>query len=584
MKKQKKMKGNMTLDPITFVLIKNSINSIIDQMALAMNRTSYSPLVRDLFDFATGFCNAEGDIIGEGLVNPVHSGIFPYFIKTLRKLWKDQIYPGDVFMCNDPYEGASHIPDVYTVRPVFYDGELIAFSGAIAHQLDFGGRTPGSNACDNISIFEEGIRIPPIKFYEKGERSYTLYRIIEKNVRIPHKVLGDLESQVTAVATGEKAFIELVKKYGGWSVVKRYINELLDYSERLTRDAIRKLPDGEYEFEDYLDNDGFTSEPIRFYLKVTIKGDNITFDFTGSSPQVKGSINLPFSSTVATVSTAIRLFLDPSVPPNSGVWRPITLIAPPGTITHAAFPAGVAGRGVSIGRLWDVCTGCLAKIAPDKIPACNSNIDFGFCMGGYNRDGEPFVLTDFLPGSWGGRSFADGIDGHPPLWLNYSNIPCEVMEKEYPIRIEQFGFLTDSGGAGEFRGGLSMIKEYCLETEGIIQWRQDRTLYPTWGLNGGKAGAPAKGYHITTDGQKRVLKKQSFNCKEGDRLQAILPGAGGWGEPYKRDSEKVLRDVRDGKVSIEMAKRDYGVVINEKTLEIDLQATEKLRNKIGRIK
>ena len=574
------MEKNRNIDPITFVLIKNSISSIIDQMALAMNRTSYSPLVRDLFDFATGLCNAEGDIIGEGLVNPVHTGVFPSFIKVLKKVWKGQIYPGDVFMCNDPYEGASHIPDVYIVRPVFCDGELIAFSGAIAHQLDFGGKTPGSNACDNIEIFQEGLRIPPTKYYDRGERNHTLYRLIEKNVRIPHKVLGDLESQVTATAMGEKAFIALVKKYGGWPVVKSYLDELLDYSEYLTRAAIRELPVGEYEFEDYMDNDGFTSNPVRIYLKITIKDDHITFDFTGSSPQVKGSINLPFASTVAIVNTSLRLFLDPSVPSNSGVWRPVTLIAPPSTITHASFPAGVAGRGATLGRLWDVCTGCLGKIAPDKVPACTSNVDFGICLGGNNRDGEPFVFTDFLAGSWGGRPFADGIDGHPPLWLNYSNIPCEVIEKEYPLRIEQYGYLPDTGGAGKFRGGLGIIKEYCLETEAVIQWRLDRALYPPWGLNGGKAGALAKGYHIA-DGQKRVLKKETFFCKKGDRLQAMLPGAGGWGDPYKRDLEKVLRDVRDEKISIEVAKRDYGVVINEKTLEIEVEATEKLRAKAG---
>jgi N-methylhydantoinase B len=571
---------NRKIDPITFVLIKNSISSIIDQMALTMNRTSYSPLVRDLFDFATGLCNAEGDIIGEGLVNPVHTGVFSSFIKVLRKIWKNQINPGDVFMCNDPYEGASHIPDVYTVRPVFYDGELIAFSGAIAHQLDFGGKTPGSNACDNIEIFQEGLRIPPIKYYDRGERNLTLYTLIKKNVRISHKVIGDLESQVAALAMGESAFIALVKKYGGWQVVKYYINELLDYSEHLTRTVIRGLPDGEYEFEDYMDDDGFSSDPVRLYLKITIKDDQIVFDFTGSSPQVKGSINLPFASTVAIVNTALRLFLDSSIPSNSGVWRPVTLIAPPGTITHASFPAGVAGRGGTLGRLWDVCTGCLGKVAPDMVPACTSNVDFGICMGGNNRDGEPFVFTDFLAGSWGGRPFADGIDGHPPLWLNYSNIPCEVIEKEYPLRIEQYGYLPDTGGVGMFRGGLGMIREYSLETDTVVQWRQDRALFPPWGLNGGKAGSLAKGYHIT-DEHKRVLKKESFSCKKGDKLQAILPGAGGWGDPYKRDLKKVLQDVRDRKISIDAAEQEYGVVINKKTLEIEVEATKKLRIKTG---
>jgi N-methylhydantoinase B len=307
------------------------------------------------------------------------------------------------------------------------------------------------------------------------------------------------------------------------------VEDLLDYSERLTRATIRALPDGEYDFEDWLDDDGFTPNPVRFYLKITVKGDNITFDFTGTSATVQGSINLPLSSTIATVNTAMRLLLDPSIPANSGVFRPRTIIAPYDTVVNVGFPAGCAGRGATVGRVWDVTIGAMAKILPDKIPACWTSVDFGICMGGSNRDGSPFVLTDFLPGSWPGRPFADGIDAHTPPWVNYANVPCEVIEREYPLRLTQYQFVPDTGGIGKYRGGSSQIKEYHIESPAKveIQWRQDRTKFRPWGLHGGGPGAASKGYHTTADGAMRELKKESFYAPYDNSVRC--PAAGGWG-------------------------------------------------------
>jgi N-methylhydantoinase B len=569
-------------DPITFELIKNSLSSIIDEMALTMNRTAYSPLLRDLFDFATGLCDAEGNILAEGLVNPVHAGVFPKFIEALMNRWKGNIHSGDIFMANDPYEGASHIPDLYLVRPVFIGKELVAFAGAIAHQLDFGGRVPGSNACDNTEIYQEGLRIPPLKYYEKGQRNDTLHRLIEKNVRISNMVLGDLSAQVAATGIGERKFVALVEKYGGWKTVKRYLGELMDYTERLTRAAIRKLPDGSYEFEDFLDDDGFSTDPVKFHIRITIKGDEITFDFTGTSPTVKGSINMPLPSTIAIVGAAMRLFLDASVPSNSGMWRAIRLIAPYDTIVNAGFPRGVAGRGATFGRVFDVITGAMAQIIPDKVFASSAHVDFGLCMGGTNLEGNPFVYTDFIVGNWGGRPFADGHDGHSPYWLNYSNIPVECIEKEYPLRIERYAYIPDSGGAGKFRGGIGLTREYrILVDDVVVQWRQDRAKFAPWGLAGGKSGATAKGFHIS-DGRKRPLKKEIFIANRGDVLSPFLPGGGGFGNPLERSVERVLDDVVNEKVSLKAAEKEYGVVIDPATLKVDSKETEELRQKMKR--
>lgn len=568
------------IDPITMEVIKNSLSSIIDQMALVMTRAAYSPLLRDLFDFSTGLTDAKGRILAEGLVNPVMAGVFPSFIQVVSKLWSDRIYPGDVFIGNDPYEGASHLPDVYIVRPIFMNSSLVAYVCTTAHQLDFGGRVPGSNACDNTEIYQEGLRIPPLKYYERGVRNHSIYQLIKKNVRISDMVTGDIEAQVAATGIGERGLTDLAEKYGDWSILSRYLDELMDYSERMTRAAIRKLPDGIYEFEDFLDDDGFIFEPVRIFVKVIVDEDNITFDFTGSSPTVKGSINLPLSSTIALINAAVRLFLDVTVPSNAGVHRPVKIIAPYDTIMNLGFPSGCAGRGATMGRVWDTIVGALSKIAPDKIPAANAEVDFGICLSGTNQEGNPFVFTEFLIGSWGGRPWADGIDVASPPWLNYSNIPCEVIEKEYPIRIEKYTFVPDTGGAGKYRGGLGVIREYhILANDVVCQWRQDRALFPPWGLNGGKPGGVSRGYHIS-DGNKRELKKSVFFCKKGDVLQAILPGGGGYGNPLERDVDAILDDVRNEKISIKSAESDYGVVINDKTMRVDNEATKQLRKKM----
>lgn len=567
-----------SIDLVTRELIKNSLSSIIDEMALTMCHTAYSSVIRDIFDFCTGLVDDKSDTIAEGLTNPSMSGVIPFVVRAVRQIWGERIYPGDIFICNDPYEGATHLPDIYLVKPIFVDGELVAFSGADAHELDVGGRVPGSNACDNTDIYQEGLRIPPLKYYERGERNYSIYRIMEKNFRVSHLVLGDIEAKVAAVSIGERRLIELAKKYGGWRTVRRYIDNLMDYSERMTRAAIRELPDGVYEFEDAMDDNGFTDDPIVFHCMITIEGDEMTLDFTGTSLVTQGSMWLPYSSAYAMALCGVRLIIDPSVPANAGVYRPIRVIAPYGTAVNASFPAGVAGRGATLGRLFDVIQGTLAKVAPDRVPAAFTGVDFGICTGGKNEQGEQFVFTDFLMGSWGGRPWGDGHDATTALWANYSNTPCEVIENEKPFRIESYTFAPDTGGPGKFRGGLAIMKEYrCLVDNVTCQFRVDRSRFPAWGLQGGKSGTLAEAYLTTADGRRRRLKKEIFVLNKGDLITCILPGAGGWGNPYERNIEKVLKDVKKGVVSIEKAQRDYWVVIDEHTMEVDFETTRKLR-------
>jgi N-methylhydantoinase B len=575
-------KTTNNIDLVTRELIKNSLSSIIDEMALTMCHTAYSSVIRDIFDFCTGLTDHKGETIAEGLTNPSMSGVIPFVVRAVLENFKDDINPGDIFICNDPYGGATHLPDIYLVKPIFIDGQLVAFSGADAHELDVGGRVPGSNACDNIDIYSEGLRMPPLKYYDRGVRNTTLYKIMEKNFRVSHLVLGDIEAKVAAVSIGDRHLQEMAKKFGGWTVVRRYIDDLMDYSERMTRAAIKALPSGVYEFEDCMDDNGFTDDPIVFHCKIIIEDDNLTMDFTGTSPVTQGSMWLPYSSAYAMALCGIRLVMDPKVPANAGVYRAVKIIAPYGTAINASFPAGVAGRGATLGRLFDAIQGAMAQIAPDRVNASSCGVDFGICTGGKNEDGEQFVFTDFLMGSWGGRPWGDGLDATTSFWANYSNTPCEVIESEKPFRIESYTFIPDTGGAGKYRGGLSIIKQYrCLVDNVTCQFRIDRQRFPPYGLYGGKPGALAKAYLTTTDGKVRSLKKEIFTLNKGDLITCIVPGAGGYGNPYERDPQKVLTDVTKEVVSIEKAKDDYGVVIDPKTLKIDMEATQKIRQKLA---
>jgi N-methylhydantoinase B len=352
----------------------------------------------------------------------------------------------------------------------------------------------------------------------------------------------------------------------------------MDYSERMTRAAIRALPSGVYEYEDCMDDNGFTNDPIVFHCKIIVEGDQLTMDFTGTSPVTQGSMWLPYSSAYAMALCGMRLIIDPKIPANAWVYRPVKVIAPYGTAINASFPAGVAGRGATLGRLFDSIQGAMAKIAPGRVNAASCGVDFGICTGGKNEEGNQFVFTDFLMGSWGARPWADGLDATTALWANYSNTPCEVIENEKPFRIESYTLLPDTGGAGKYRGGLSIIKEYrCLVDNITCQFRTERKRFPAWGLYGGKPGALAEAYLTTADGMKQPLNKEIFTLNKGDLVTCIVPGAGGWGNPFERDPQKVLSDVVKEVVSIKQARDEYLVVIDPKTMTIDTTETEKLR-------
>jgi N-methylhydantoinase B len=565
-------------DPITFELIKNSFGSIVDEMALIIVRTAYSGVIKDVMDFSTALCDAEGRMIAQGLTIPLHLGSIPDAMVSVVAKYRGDVHPGDVFILNDPFSGGMHLPDIFVFRPIFFEGALRGFAATVCHHTDVGGRVAGSNASDSTEIYAEGLRIAPLKLYDRGRPNDTLFSLIETNVRVPVKVLGDFRAQLSACYVAEQRYLALLEKYGV-GVVDRYTNELYDYSERLTRSEIAALPDGEYTFEDWIDEDGIDDRLIPLRVKVTVAGDELTCDFTGSSSQVRGAINATLSFTKAAVYGAIKYVLGADIPNNAGFFRPIHVKAPAGSILNAVLPAACAARGLTGLRTADLMFGVLAQITPARAMAASEGGPTGVSIGGYDANRQPFVFVEFISSAWGGRSHLDGIDGITTPISNNSNTPAEVSEAEYPIAIDQYEFAPDSGGPGKFRGGLGVQRSYrLLEEEATLQVRADRQRFRPFGLFGGKPGTPSKNV-LRRNGEVTTLPaKFTMTMRRGDVLHHVQPGAGGLGDPFERDPERVLVDVQNEKVSLEGARRDYGVVVDPMSWKVDVQETARLRS------
>jgi N-methylhydantoinase B len=485
---------------------------------------------------------------------------------------------GDIYALNDPFRGGMHLPDIFVFKPVFYQGELVAYAATICHHTDVGGRVPGSNASDSTEIYQEGLRIPPLKMYDRGKRNETLFAMIETNVRMPVRVFGDLRAQLVACHICEQSVIDLANRLGV-PKMKLYMTELIDYSERMTRAAIRELPDGVYSFLDHIDDDGIdVGKPIPLMVSITKSGDQIAVDWTGSSPQVKGAINNTLSFTKSATYCAIRSVLPGNIPNNDGVFRAIEVKAPPGTIANGVLPAACAARGLTGFRMIDCMFGALAKMLPNVVFACSDGGNTGISIGGYYPDRRPFIYVDFTASAWGGRPYADGLDGNSNIYANMASQSIEVTEAEQPMQITAYEFIQDAMGPGRFRGGAPFRRDYrFLAGEAILQVRSDRRDFRPYGLYGGGPGKPSMNY-LNPQAENRLLaSKVTMNIVHGDVFRHEVAGAGGWGDPLERDPAMVLHDVRNEFVSVDAARRDYGVVLTTEPLRVDDAATQSLR-------
>jgi N-methylhydantoinase B len=570
------------IDPITLEVIRNALASTADEMALIVMRSAYSPVVRDIMDYSTALCDAQGRVIAQGLTLPIQLCSFPRIMGFVRERYGDTLKPGDILIANDPYgSGGQHLPDVYILKPIFVDDRLAGFAATVAHHTDLGGIVPGSVAIYATEIQQEGLRLPLIKLYEAGEPVDAFFRIIAANTRSPVEVLGDIRAQIAACNVAEEGLCTLVGRYGQ-EMLERYIDALHEHAEAMMRDVIRALPNGVYKATDYIDGVGENPVPLAIAVTVTVGDDTIDIDFTGTANQVAASINCPISLPESASFCAIRCLSQQDIPNCEGYLRPITVRAPDGCLVNPRYPAACGARGVVGYRVFDAIMRALAQIVPERAIGGSKGGPYLLAGGGVH-EGRPFVLNEMVVGTWGARAGKDGVEGISNPAANLSNQPIEMVETDMPIEVIRYGLVTDSGGAGEFRGGLAFIREFRFLAETRFTLRGDRRDHPPYGIEGGGTGASSAHLIIRANGTQQhlpTMPMESFTAEPGDVFRLTGAGGGGYGDALKRDPVRVADDLLEGKVSVYGAARNYGVVLASDGVTVDLPATERLRGEM----
>jgi N-methylhydantoinase B len=567
----------MRFDPITFAVIKNAMDSIVDEVAYTVLRTARSEIVKDVMDYSAAISDREGRMVAQAKTIALHLGAIPEAMAAVQARYGNDLRPGDAIIINDPYAGGMHLPDIFMFVPFFHEGALEGWCVVICHHTDVGGRVPGSNASDSTEIFQEGLRIPVVKLYEQGRLNDTVERIIALNVRVPDRVLGDLKAQFAATQVGVRELGRLFAHYGR-DTTRAYLAELLDYAERMTREEIRAWPKGTFTFTDHIDDDGLSPEPIPIKVAITVHDDHVAVDYTGSAPQVKAAINSTLSYTKSCTYLSVRCALKGDIPNNAGVFRCVEVHAPEGGVLNPRPPAAVAARALTGYRVFDAMLGALAQIVPDRIPAAGEGGNTVVCLSGRRGDGSPSIIVDMICGAWGARPDADGIEAVTNASQNLSNTPVETLEAQHPVRIEAYELVPDSCGAGKWRGGLGIRRAYrVLSDEAFLQLRADRMKFPPYGLAGGDPALPAQNVIGEEATARTMPSKVTTWLKQGELVTHVQPGGGGYGDPRTRDPERVARDVWDGKISAAYAREHHRVVVDPASGRLDKAATQALR-------
>ncbi len=570
-----------TIDPILLEVLRNRLDAIADEMELTLLKSAASPIVKEGLDASAALFNIQGETIAQAAAIPIHLGALQIAAQRIVRAFPPaRMRDGDAFLLNDPYDGGTHLPDITLAVPVFADGRAMALACTMCHHQDVGGRTPGSVPTDATELYQEGIIIPPTQLFRAGELDENLFGLLTRNVRLPDVFTGDLMAQVAAGRLGGVRLRELFAAHGTETILD-YIEELLTRAERLTRREIEAIPDGEYRFEDYLDDDGVDLEQrVKIAVTLRVRGSSMTFDFTGTDPQVRGPFNSVPASTLSAVYYAIRAVSDPSIPNNGGCFRAVDVVLPEGTVVNPRPPAPVSCRTATIKRIADTILGALVRALPDRMPAASSGTLLVMAFGGRDpATGRPFVASELAAGGMGARRAKDGIDVIETDVSNCMNIPVESVEMSFPLRISRARLWTDSGGAGRFRGGLGLEKVYeATSTDVIISHRGERFASSPWGLHGGAPGASGRAFILRADGRREELpSKKMIVLHPGDQLWEYIAGGAGYGDPLDRDPEMVLADVLDGKVSPGVAREGYGVVLTAERAAVDEPATKDCR-------
>jgi N-methylhydantoinase B len=549
----------LTIDPITLTVIWGSLNSITEEMGSALRRTAFSEAVREGQDFSTGLFDASGCLIAQGNFTPGHLGAMPYAVRNvLAYVPPERLAPGDMLATNDAALGGGHYPDMFLVAPVFADASIIGYVVTTAHHVDVGGLSPGSQAVQGVTeAFQEGIRVLPVKLVHAGEFDPDLLRVILGNVRLPEKMRGDLMAQRNANHVGSERLRELFASYG-IDAMAEAIDVIIERSEERARELIGRLPEGVYSFEDHLDDYGPDTPPVLVAVDVTLKGGEAIVDFSRSSDQVPAALNCYMNYTRAYASFAVRVFAGIDIPNNAGIERVIRAVAREGCFFNATWPAPCGGRAAVQVRIFEAINGALAQADPSRAMAAFSHWGNPNIAGIDARSGRPWIMYDLLLGGYGGRSDKDGAEALSPV-MNCANVPVEVHETNNPVRVHRLELITDSAGAGQFRGGAGLRKDIeLLCDDATLSLLGERHKFQPYGLFGGIAGALARTV-LLRDGMETDLgSKQVIRLRRGDVVSFRLSGAGGYGDPRQRDSLQVRRDVRNGYISEATARDLYG--------------------------
>ncbi|MCZ6553043.1 MAG: hydantoinase B/oxoprolinase family protein [SAR324 cluster bacterium] len=584
-------RAGQSIDPVTASVIQGGLENIAVEMGYKLMRMSYSSIIRESEDFGAALLDRQCRQLCESKQStPLQSGPIPGYVRGILREFEargEEFRPGDVIMHNDAYGGASHGPDVSFTVPVYYEDELVGFSVTTAHHLDIGALAPGScGIVEAVDAYAEGLQFKAIKVHDEGRRNHAVWQLLRDNIRVSDLVVGDMEAQVAASRIGAERFIELIGRFG-LDTVRAASAALFDHSERLMRDAIRRLPDGEYSATTYIDGYLDDPDPARkdLPLKVTVRveGDELTVDLTGTAAQIPDRpINMPLEGTVdVAIWVVLRsILLDTAVhgdiPQNSGLTRPITIVAPKGSLANPVFPAPTIARFCPGNQLADTVMKALAPAVERQVSAGIGNLKV-ISFSGID-DGKQWVHMEIFEGSYGGRYRMDGMDSVDTLYANTRNNPIEDIESHVPLRVTRYELREDGAGAGKWRGGISSVREFAFLRDGAAAIEGEGHKYRPWGFLGGGEGYTAALTYQPVQGEAVSLpsKVQYKPLKAGDKLICSGAGGGGYGDPLERDPEQVLADVRDGYFSPEQAERDYGVIVSS-GLEVDLPATVKCR-------
>jgi N-methylhydantoinase B len=587
-----------TIDSITASVVQGALENIAVEMGYKLMRMSYSSIIRESEDFGAALVDASGRGLAESAQStPLQSGPIPGYIRGILKALEargDQVRPGDVIMHNDAYGGASHGPDVGFAVPVFHRGELVAFAATTAHHLDIGALSPGScGIVDAIDAYAEGLQFKAIKVYDRGIRNDAVWQLLRDNIRVSDLVVGDMEAQIAASRIGAERLAALIDRYG-YERFTAACEAVMEYAERLMRQAIAALPDGDYTAATTIDGFVDSADPGKRHLPIVatvrVRGDAMEVDLTGTADQVTDRpINMPFEGTVdvAVWLTVRSVLLDTAVcghiPVNHGLLRPIRITAPLGSLANPIFPAPTIARFCPGNQVADTVMKALAQALPGQVSAGIGNLKVIAFSGTRPREsgGGPWVHMEIFEGSYGGRSGLDGMDAVDTLYANTRNNPIEDIESHLPLRVSRYELREDASGAGEWRGGLGSVREFVYLAPGGASVEGEGHVFAPWPLAGGKVGRPAELRLIREDGGVDMLpsKVPHMQIRTGETFVCVGPAGGGYGDPLVRDPARVREDVADGFVSVEAATRDYGVALTAAGI-VDEVATERLRRQM----